>query len=103
MSLHRFAAKRDASEPAIVEALEAHGFTVQRLSGPDVPDLLLGKGGITRVVEIKTGRRQLSPGQVEWWARWRGNRKIVLWTVDDAIDLARRWRVNNLDSRANAA
>lgn len=91
MSLYRRAAKRDASEPAIVEALEACGFTVQRLSGADVPDLLIGRSGITRVAEVKTGRKGLEPGQIAWWAKWRGNPKIELRTVEDVFALARTW------------
>lgn len=34
MSLPRYAAKRDTSEPGIVEALKRAGFTVERLAKP---------------------------------------------------------------------
>jgi len=33
--------KRDANEPAIVDALEAVGLVVHRLSSPGLPDLLV--------------------------------------------------------------
>jgi hypothetical protein len=94
-ALHRRAAKRDASEPAIVEALEAYGFTVQKLSARHAPDLLLGRQGITRVGEVKTGAAALEPGQVDWWARWRGNGLIVLRSLADVDRLARAWVVDD--------
>src|SRR5690606_7920333 len=42
MSLHRRNAKRDASEPAIVEYLRHRGALVERISGAGIPDLLVG-------------------------------------------------------------
>lgn len=94
MTLKRFAARRDASEPDIIKALRACGFSVQQLSGTDVPDLLIGKHGVTRVVEVKTGKRALEEGQRDWWANWRGNGLIVLRTVEDVEKLARLWAVD---------
>lgn len=41
MSLLRWNAKRDAGEPAIIEALEKAGCLVERLSGRGVADLLV--------------------------------------------------------------
>ena len=58
------ARKRDASEAAIVAALEAIGVTVLRLSGEGVPDLLCHTRGIWLPVEIKQVRsRRLTPAQ----------------------------------------
>lgn len=91
MTLKRFAARRDSSEKAIVEALRARGFSVQPLSGANVPDLLLGKLGVTRVVEVKTGDAPFKPGQRDWWAKWHGNGLIVLRTVEDVERLDRLW------------
>lgn len=91
MTLHRFAARRDASEPSIIATLELLGFSVVRLSIEDGPDLLIGRNGITRVAEVKTGDAKLRPGQVEWWQAWRGNGSIVLRSIDDAVMLGRTW------------
>lgn len=91
MSLHRRAAKRDAIEPAIVDALRACGFSVEPLSKKGVGDLLLGKDKLTRVVEVKTGAGKLTPDQVTWWAEWRGNEPLVLRSVDDVAILAKYW------------
>lgn len=58
MAIRRWAAKRDAVEPAIIDALEAIGVTVRRLSEPALPDLLAyhPREGL-RLIEVK------SPGQ----------------------------------------
>lgn len=92
MSLHRRAAKRDASEKLIVDALRQCGFTVAFLSIPHGPDLLLGKDGISRVAESKTGKKNLRAGQSEWWSQWKGNPLIVLRHVDQVAMLARHWK-----------
>lgn len=91
MTLKRFAARRDQSEPDIIKALRAFGFSVQQLSGENVPDLLIGKLGVTRVVEVKTGNAPFKPGQRNWWAKWNGNALMVLRTVEDVEWLDRHW------------
>jgi hypothetical protein len=64
MSLHRRNPKRDANEPAIVDALEAIGVTVHRLSHPGLPDLLCWhrREGF-RLVEVKTATGTLTEAQ----------------------------------------
>jgi hypothetical protein len=78
VSLHRRAAKRDDSEPEVVEALERHGAKVQKLSGEDVPDLLVALRGVNWLVEVKTGNAKLKPGQAEWHATWPGLKPVIL-------------------------
>jgi Holliday junction resolvase len=98
MGLHRWAARRDAAEAPIVDYLRACGFSARRLSGRGIPDLLLGKDGITRVVEVKTDAGELTEDQASFWGEWRGNGRIVLRTIGQAAWLARNWRsVNTLD------
>lgn len=41
MSIRRWGVRRDANEPAIVDALEAIGIVVHRISVPGLPDLLV--------------------------------------------------------------
>jgi hypothetical protein len=96
MSLRRYAARRDTAEGPIVEALEACGFSVEPISKKDVPDLLIGRAGVTRVVEVKTDKEPLSPGQVKWWASWNGNGAIVLRTVEDVEKLSKYWALLDL-------
>lgn len=91
--LPRYAARRDKSEPEIVDALKAFGFSVQRISAKDVPDLVLGKLGITRIVEVKSPGEDLTEGQSRWWGNWNGNGAIVLRTLADVERLNRLWTV----------
>lgn len=56
MSLARFAKKRDATEPPIVEALEAVGAWVWRI---DLPlDLLVAYRGRLLLLEVKSNTKQ---------------------------------------------
>jgi len=61
MSLQRWAAKRDTSEPAIVRALELAGFHVERLAKP--VDLAVRRGwyppGVNVLLEVKTPRGKI--------------------------------------------
>lgn len=56
MSLNRYAAKRDAAEPLIVQTLERAGFHVERMAKP--VDLAVRKPwyprGINALLEVKT-------------------------------------------------
>ena len=87
----RRAAKRDLTEPTIVLALLQAGFSVQRVSGDHCADLVIGRNGIDRWAEVKTGTRKLKPGQAEWAERWRGAKPLVLRTLDDAQKLIETW------------
>lgn len=79
----RRAAKRDTTEKAIVEALRACGWSVEYLSLPDGPDLLLGRAGVTHLAEVKTGKKKLRAGQERWHQGWRGAPVFVLRSMDD--------------------
>lgn len=61
MSLRRWNPKRDANEKAIVEALEAIGVTVHRISSPGVGDLIAyhWREGV-RLLEVKTPKGTLT-------------------------------------------
>ena len=91
MSLHRRDAKRDASERAIILTLEVCGFSVEQLSEADVPDLLIGRNGVTALVECKTGKAKLRKGQRTWADSWRGAPVRVLRSEQDVMDLVRTW------------
>lgn len=84
----RRAAKRDLSEPLIVEALRAAGCSVVLLSQP--VDLLIGYRGRTYLAEVKTprkdgGRDRLQDGQADFIVDWRGGHVPVFRSVDDAL------------------
>lgn len=69
MSLHRRAAKRDDSEPEVVEALLDAGCTVVKHTGKNEADLFVAYQGRWYCVEVKTGSRRRTPEQEEWAKR----------------------------------
>ena len=81
------ARKRDANESSIVDALRAVGATVERLSGPDLPDLLVGFKGLTWIAEVKNENGKVRPGQAEWHRQWRGSAVWVLRCPEDALEM----------------
>lgn len=63
MSLNRYAAKRDLNEKAIVQALQAAGAKVWKISGKGCPDLLVWFGGSWMPVEVKSATGRLTKAQ----------------------------------------
>lgn len=77
-------AKVDANHAGVVAALRSIGCSVQSLAaiGKGCPDLLVARGGLMWLMEVKDGdkaasRIQLTPDQKEWMDKWRGNVYIV--------------------------
>lgn len=79
--------RRDTNHKAIVEALRAAGASVVDLSqvGRGCPDLLVGRGGVTRLLEVKEPGGKLNHDQVDFIARWRGTEVRVVTTPEDAL------------------
>ncbi len=90
----RTKAKRDGNEQAIVEALEAAGVCVLRVSSPGAPDLLLHDDACRLVwrcrfnewlpAEVKTRTGRLTQAQREFLAKAE---YPILRTVDDGLAL----------------
>lgn len=91
MSLHRRNPRRDASEPEVISALEACDFTVMQISAKGKPDLVIGRNGVSALVECKTGRKGLNQAQEMFWMKWAGNGRLVLRSADEALALAKCW------------
>lgn len=101
----KFARKRDANERAIITAMEAMGASVAQLEGAGVPDLLVSFDGVMHLVEVKdvkpgakrvhkgkhddTEHPELTPAQVTWWKKWRGEQPSIIKNVDEARELLR--------------
>lgn len=66
----RRAAKRDTTEPGIVKALEAAGWTVIRISDTGAPDLLAIRRGVLTALECKSPGGTLTPAQQTAFMRW---------------------------------
>jgi Holliday junction resolvase len=88
----RRAAKIDANQPEIVEALRRAGATVQSMAaiGSGCPDILVGFGLRTVLLEIKDGSkppsgRELTKDQIKWHMEWRGGACMVVNSVDEAL------------------
>ena len=90
----RRSAKVDANQNDIVSALRKAGATVQSLAatGQGVPDLLVGLGGKTFLLEVKDGAkplsaRKLTPDQVVWHKAWRGGPLVVVESAEQALSV----------------
>lgn len=67
MSIYRRAARNDANQAAVIEALESIGCLVYAIRQP--VDLIIGYGGMWMLAEVKDGdkppsRRKLRKGQI---------------------------------------
>lgn len=96
MSLHRYATMKDPNHATIVAAFRALGCSVQSLSAPGLPDLLVGIRGVNLLVEVKDGtavpsRQKLTDVQLRWHLGWLGQVAIVR-TVEQAQQLVRKAR-----------
>jgi hypothetical protein len=85
MTIRRHNAKRDANEPAIVDALQAAGASVYRLDQP--VDLLIGFRGKLLIAEVKIPDATLNPNQQWFFQTWKGPTPPILRSVDDALKL----------------
>lgn len=87
----RRAAKVDANQTEIVQALRQAGAVVQSLAavGNGCPDLLVGYRNRLFLLEVKDGSKppsaqKLTPDQVEWHRVWQGH-VVVVNGVESAI------------------
>jgi hypothetical protein len=81
---------RDAIHCAVVGAFRQIGLSVYDSShaGKSFPDLVVGSGGVTYLVELKTGNASMTEGQAAFADTWRGSPIVVLRSVASAIDWA---------------
>ncbi|MCY1032354.1 VRR-NUC domain-containing protein [Corallococcus sp. BB11-1] len=84
----RWAAQRDDAEPAVVQALQLAGWTVERVSAPGFPDLLCCRRGQVVLLEVKSKGGRMKPAQVELHARLRAAGVIVT-TPEEALAAVR--------------
>jgi hypothetical protein len=89
----KYAARVDANQPAIVEALRAIGASVLHLHtlGQGAPDILVGYRGRNYLMEIKDGnkppsRRRLTDDERIFFDGWLGQVAIVE-NEQQAIDI----------------
>ena len=97
----RRAAKVDANQNRIIDALRYAGATVQSLGqvGGGCPDLLVGYKRANILMEVKDGdkvpsARTLRESQMTWWSEWSGARPFLVESVDDALQVLKKIREN---------
>ena len=93
----RRAARIDANQPAIVEALRKAGCRVQPLHmvGQGCPDLLVSRQGRVVLMEVKDGtkppsKQRLTPDEQAWHDLWSDVAKagalVVVASVGEALE-----------------
>lgn len=93
MSLKRYAARRDANEHPIVEALRAAGATVYQLSQDGVPDLLVSYvdrqtgASCTVLIEVKTAKGKLTEAQEQFMDEWLDHNVFIVKSVEEALSV----------------
>ena len=88
----RRAAKVDANQQAIIDALRSMGCSVDiNPAGGGVPDLDVGYRGTNFKIEVKSTGGKLNALQKKWHANWRGKAHIA-YSVDDALNIMRYWK-----------
>jgi Holliday junction resolvase len=92
-----YARRKDTAHNPIAQGLKAHGFSVADTSrlGDDFPDLVIGKHGITALVEVKSQDRRknglknaadlLSAGQKDFASQWKGAAVIVSYDLEGVL------------------
>lgn len=84
----RRAAKADANQKSIVDALIAHGCTVYVIGQPT--DLLVGRAGVNYLLEVtnperRSAHRKHKEEQAKWREVWRGQ-AVEVFTVEEALE-----------------
>jgi hypothetical protein len=81
----RYAQKPDSNQPEIVKGLLKVGYSVydaHRVG--EIPDIIVGGGGVTCLMEIKIIGAKLKPSQADWHRDWRGH-SCVVHSLEEAI------------------
>jgi hypothetical protein len=103
----RTAAKRDANEQAIIEALKGAGYFVEQLNGEGIPDLLVARVPPSHkartywlLLEVKAIGKStaLTAAQQRFNERTEGLPRFVVTTAEKALEAARYWLGGGLDS-----
>jgi hypothetical protein len=88
----RRAARRDANEREIIEALHKAGAYVKQINDEGAFDLLCWHAGKTLLLEVKDGKkppsaRKLTEAEAAFHAEWPGDNLFIVNSVDEALAL----------------
>ena len=93
----RTRSKTDANHKEISIAFERLGWSVLDIHQiPNSADILIGKWMHCIVIEIKDGskppsNRKLTPGEIKFKDRWRGDYRIVT-CLQDVLDIDKEYK-----------
>jgi len=85
--------RADNNAPLIVKELRQCGISVIPINGPNgTPDLLVGRAGLSLLVEIKNrqGKDVISQAQQNFAKSWGGCPLITAYTTEDILNTFKR-------------
>ena len=71
--------RSDGNQQEIIDALRRCGCSVCDLHevGHGCPDLLVSRGGVNYLLEVKTLRGRMTDDEADWHLMWRGQVDVV--------------------------
>lgn len=91
----RRAARRDANERRVIDALRACGAYVKQINDEGLADLLIFYRGHTLIFEVKDGdkppsARALTPAEQKFHEEWPGTNLYIVTSEHDALDILKK-------------
>ena len=91
----RRAARRDANERRVIDALRSCGAYVKQINDEGLADLLVYYRGHTLILEVKDGdkppsARALTPAEAKFHAEWPGTNLHIVTSEHEALDILRK-------------
>lgn len=91
----RRAARRDANERQVIDALRACGAYVKQINDEGLADLLVFYRGHTLILEVKDGdkppsARALTPAEAKFHDEWPGQNLYIVNSEHEALDILKR-------------
>lgn len=91
----RRAARRDANERRVIDALRACGAYVKQINDEGLADLLVYYRGHTLILEVKDGdkppsARALTPAEQKFHDEWPGQNLYIVNSEHEALDILKR-------------
>lgn len=91
----RRAARRDANERRVIDALRACGAYVKQINDEGAFDLLVYYRGHTLILEVKDGdkppsARALTPAEQKFHDEWPGQNLHIVNSEHEALDILKR-------------
>lgn len=79
--------RKDTNHRSIAAGLRAAGCSVCDMAavGDGFPDLVVGRGGRTYLLEIKAEAGRPTEAQIDFIAHWRGGPLSVVRSLDEAL------------------